>query len=163
MNMISKVKRKLWSGGPKRKVMSVASALVLVAGVAFAAWMLSAQGQAGGRIGSLQNPVITAGTPASALYPGQSAAGSLHISNPNEQALTLTSVGPGNGDVSGFDASCPATYIGLASPTGLTITVPPGAGDVEVPNLFSLASNAPQSCAGKSFSVNVAGTFKLGS
>lgn len=159
-------------GSRRRKVGATILTTVLVAGVGFAAWtIITASGSGSGKTGQLAAPTIANGTTLIGDTFPSSPAGSfnatgtltLTVTNPNTSALTLTEFTIDDDGVVGGDALCDwsilrNTYLfvkgqtsaALAAPaalqTGLTVNVPTGTTQVNIPGIIGLTSDASSGC-----------------
>lgn len=177
----------------RRKVFAAIFTSVLVAGAGFAAWtVITSSGSGAGKTGSLAAPTITNGTVLVADTFPSSPAGSFNptgtltmtIDNPNAGALTLTGFSIDDDAVVGGNAQCDfagaagrnATNLFVdgqgsaaqAAPpgvvSGLSIAVPPGSSQVNVPAIIGLTSDTPTECQNQTiqgFSITNA-TFQTG-
>jgi hypothetical protein len=156
--------------GRRRKLLAITGALALSAGVAFAAWLLTNQnGKAGGKIGHLQNVVITA-QPASdgdALLPGGDGNLVAHIDNPNTKTLFVTDVVAdptstiSNSDSVQCDPNVLASHLS-ANATGLHVAVPSGGANVTLPAALHADDSLPNMCQDTSFQYPVRLTLSTG-
>jgi hypothetical protein len=135
----------------RRKLATATAALVLVAGVAVAAWLLSSRGNGTASFGSLQNVGLSpAASTARDCFPGGTCAARLTANNPNGALLAISvasgdgSGGVGNGTPSSCVASISVNEHALATP----VPVPAGSSIIEIPNAFRIASDAPSECQG---------------
>lgn len=148
----------------KKKATAAVLALFLIAvGVGVAAWLVSADGDGGGKAGSVVAPTIAptaAGSLVGDLVPSAAGVytGSLQftVTNPNPFPLTLTTVANVDITTTNTDSgSCDgATFRAHFSKntfplTGLSIAIPASTSTpVLIPNVFRLAETAPSSCQG---------------
>jgi hypothetical protein len=108
--------------------------------------------------------VKVVGTTGSAdLLPGRAGAASFTLHNPNSFALTVDQVAPGATVVSDNAELCPSDLVSIAPtlpftlPTPVTVSPDGTSGTQSIPDLVQLASNAPSTCQGVTFTV----TFTL--
>jgi hypothetical protein len=132
-------------------------AVVLIAGWAFAQWLVDSNVTGYSRMASLQPMTsldISATIPAD-LTPGQT--GPLHFKlvNPNSNSLTVTDLLSPQWTVNGPGA-CASSNVTVTAASGLSIVVPGGSVPtaVDIPGIVSLASGAPTSCQGDLVTVN---------
>jgi hypothetical protein len=151
----------------KRKIMTVSMALavLLVAGVAFALW--TAQGTGSGRarattaVNATVNPVNCTPEPACVdLYPGYTG-GDLYftITNTNPYEITFTDMTAGAVTVdAAHAAACPASSITVQSPvTGLSLVAPANSTTAQqsINDVVSMNAAAPDGCQGASFDIQL--------
>lgn len=160
----------------KRRVVTGLLTVVLAASVGFAAWsVITTTGSGSGKTGSLTAPTITNGTTLVADTFPSSPAGSFNatgtltmtINNPNSGSLTLTSFTIDDDAVVGGNAGCdfathrndylfvkgqtnPAAAAAAMPQTGLSISVPTGTSQVNVPGIIGLTSDTDTLCQGQS-------------
>lgn len=109
-------------------------------------------------------PVTVVGTTGSAdLLPGRPGGASFTVHNPNSFGLTFDQVVPGATVVSDNAALCGSAFVSIAPtlpftlPTPVTVGPDGTSGTQFVPGLVTLASDAPSTCQGVTFTV----TFTL--
>ncbi len=108
--------------------------------------------------------VKVVGTTGSAdLLPGRAGAASFTLHNPNSFGVTFDQVAPGATVASDNDELCGSDFVSIAPtlpftlPTPVTVSPNGTSGTQFVPDLVKLASNAPSTCQGVTFTV----TFTL--
>jgi hypothetical protein len=154
--------------------------VVLAASISWAAWsVITSTGSGSGKTGSLTAPTISNGTTLVADTFPSSPAGSFNatgtltmtIDNPNAGALTLTGFTIDDDAVVGGNAQCDFgaavggvrnTYLFVkgqataaasapaVAQTGLSIAVPPGVSQVNVPGIIGLTSDTASTCQAQS-------------
>ena len=149
------------------RIVLAGAAVLALASAALAFWTSAGSGSATATAGSAQAVTVTPGTPSPNLYPGGQTDVALTISNPNpfpvhvgSLALDLARGAAGFG-VDGTHGSCDLSALSFASQTngGSGWSVPPKIGStdgslaIDLPGALSMATNAPGSCQGASFSV----------
>jgi hypothetical protein len=140
----------------------VAVAAAVLAGSAAGRWSASGGGTGSSPVGSAAAVTLSAGSPAGALFPGQSADVAVSIANPNAHRVFVgslaldTAQGTGGFAVDAGHAGC-----GLAALTYTTQTNG-GAGwfvaagsslDVQLANAVALGAGAASACQGATFTV----------
>lgn len=151
----------------KRKILtaSVAVAVLLVAGVAFALWTAVGTGSGRARattaVNATVNPVNCTPEPACIdLYPGYTG-GDLYftITNTNPYQVTFTDMTAGTVTVDAdHAAACPASSITVQSPvTGLSLVAPANSttAQLSINNVVTMIAAAPNGCQGASFDVQL--------
>jgi hypothetical protein len=155
MHIVSTRRRRLFA--------AAVGVLLLAAGVAAAAWLLTAQGPSAGRVGALKSITVTAGPAPTGILPNASGDLSVHLDSPNELPLKVVSV-TSAGDPfalmgSGALGSCSAQdlndSLAVATKTLNTpVAVAPGQSDVVLPGVVT-AGDIPSGCQNQSFTVAV--------
>lgn len=147
----------------KRLLVSTISglaAILITAGLVYAAWSASGTGNGGAAATVAQGLTVTAITPSGAaanLYPG-GPAGTVYftVANPNPYAVTITSITWGT-PTSGNPTACANSNISLApgAPTSVSISIPANgtSATIGVPGVLDLLHSAPDGCQGQSFNV----------
>jgi hypothetical protein len=142
---------------PKVAAGAIATACVLMAGVAFATWTANGSGSANARARTAQTISVTATTGTADLYPGFTQ-GDLFftLTNANPYAVQFTSMTPG-AITSSAPGACPASNLTVASASGLALDVAANAtsSTLSVADVVSLAAGAPDGCQGVTFTVAV--------
>ena len=140
-----------------RRTATVAVVLVgiLGFGVAFAAWTQTGTGFGSAKAQTAQASTIVAGLATADLYPGKTG-GNVHftVNNPNEYAVTFTSLSAGT-VTSSDEANCPAANVTVTTPVAVSITVAGGATSAlqTVSGVTNMLSTAPDGCQGVDFTV----------
>ncbi|MDX6588671.1 MAG: hypothetical protein QOI31_3144 [Solirubrobacterales bacterium] len=150
--MHSTRKRRLIGGG-------ITVAVLVAAGLAYAAWTASGTGSGTAKAGAAQalttNAVaITAGD----LYPGTNGDVKLEIVNPNPYPVQVTSVSNGSGSITaaGGIGTCTTTGVTYTNQTGLTINVPANGSQTATLDDAAHMSNASENgCQGATFTIPV--------
>lgn len=145
---------------------AAAVALLLVGGVAIAAWLASGSGTGSAKAGSLVALQVNRDTAVADLYPGTlNGAVYVKVDNPNTFPVTVTSVTIPAGTI---DAVCGVSV--NASGIGFEFAGQPtlAAGAVGVPikvtNALTMSSSSATGCQGKDFSIpGVTVTGQVGS
>lgn len=149
--------------GRKAKLAAALVVATVVAGGALAYWTNGGFGSAANSAGATQEVVISAGTPTTHLFPGESGDVALSISNPNEITVHLPSLlldpdeGTNGFGVDAGHSGCDLSSLGYTTQTngGLGWDVPTSGLVVELEDAVSLATTAPNSCQGASFEVYI--------
>jgi len=142
--------------GKKFTIIAVVIGVMLVAGVAFAAW--TASGTGSGQASSLtaQTVTVTAATGTADLYPGANGAVYFTLTNNNPYSITFTGATVGT-ITSSSPAACPSTNVvtGPGPFTGLSLQVAANAtsSTLSIPNAVSMLHSAPDGCQNKTFTV----------
>ena len=157
-------------------IVGVVVAVVLVAGVAFAAWTASGSGSGSAEAVSAQDLTTTAATPQSAqLYPGGTGDLELTINNPNPYPVRVTGVAfDATGYVDSDQASDCTDAPASTNPTGVTfngytangttepyLDVPAASGGTDGTATFTLAgtvsmdNTSANGCQGAVFDIPV--------
>lgn len=146
------------------------SVLMLGGGVAFAAWTNSGTGDANARATTATSLVVTAGTPASTLYPepaggyGDPMVGAIYttVANSNAYPVRVTTVSIGTVSVTPqAGRTCAAGSVVPTSGTPVTLATPitlaagSSATALTVPNAVRMIATAEDGCQGASFSAPV--------
>jgi hypothetical protein len=147
----------------RRRLAGLGVLLLLAAGVAAAAWLLSTTGPGAGKIGTLQSITVTAGPTGAGIMPNSSGDLAVHLNSPNEQPLKVIRV-ESTGDPfslmgSGSLGACGASDInGALAVSDKTLTTPvvvaPGQSDVVLPGVIA-AGDISNGCQGQAFTVPV--------
>jgi hypothetical protein len=128
-------------------------AIAGIASLAAAAWLTSDHGSAKGKWGKVQPITVTAAPAANeVIYPGESSAGSMTVTNPNSRPLTVVRVARNSQE------SPTGKYPGLVTvneQTNLSIPLPPGTSNIDVPGLFTAAAEVPDDAQDAEFTVPV--------
>jgi hypothetical protein len=133
-------------------------AVLVVAGVAFAAWTGTGTGSGRARALTVQAATVNPVDGVADLYPGFTG-GKVYftIQNPNPYAITFTAMTPGTVTVDAGHASCPAASITVAPATGLSLVAPANTttATLSISNAVSMAASAPDACQGASFDIQL--------
>lgn len=133
-------------------------AVIASTGTAAAYW--SGKGAGTGTAGLSNAPAIVTAdaTPTAALYPN-GPAGALYLRiNASSRPVKVTGLRQDTGrpvTVSGAPGTCSGTVITVATVGNLAITVSASAVNATVPSVVSIATNAPGSCQGATFTIPV--------
>jgi hypothetical protein len=165
-NRMSALTSRLLSTRRRKVTTAAVSMLLLGAGTALAAWLLTATGPGSGKIGSPKAVTVTATAPsadAAVLMPGSDGDLTVHLDNPNGPlkitSYTTTSRSPA---ISGLNTGCSSTdfawtwddSVNSRHTFATPIDVPQGAGDVILPHAVGLKSTAASACQGSTFSIS---------
>lgn len=143
-------------------VVLLATAIVLVAGVATAYWRTSGAGAGAAATPSPSALTLAPATPTAQLYPGGQASVVLTVSNPNPGPIRVGSLalatgqGTGGFAVDGAHSGCGLAALSFTTQTngGAGWTVPgSSAVAVTLTNALSMATSAANACQGASFTV----------
>ena len=129
-----------------------AAGVVVVAGVAYAAWTSTGAGSGSVTSTTSANSVISSSDPGTALYPGGTTTFKVKITNPNSYPVAVNSIGAGssnavNGCAAGTVTSAAVTNPGTIAAGGegtftLTATMDHDAADACKSQTFTLPLNA---------------------
>jgi hypothetical protein len=147
--MSHRIKARLFGSRRRKIATSVATVMLVGGGVALAAWLVQSVGRGSPTtVGSLSQPVVTAGAaiPGEYLLPGAAADVRFSVNNANSGSLVLTKVEDAGSGFSSFESGCPASSAMGRTLTGLSIPIQPGANTVTVPDAIELKSDAPNDC-----------------
>ncbi len=150
--MTSTRTRRLLGGG-------IALAVLVAAGLAYAAWTASGTGDGYAQAGTAEDLTTYDASWATVgdLYPGANGDVQLEIGNPNPYPIQVTSVS-GNGAItaSGGIGTCNTTGVTFTDQTGLTINVPAnGTQTATLNNAASMSNASENGCQGATFTIPV--------
>lgn len=147
---------------------SAVLAVLMGAGVAYAAWTATGTGTAGAKATTFQPLTVSAGTTTAQLYPGGSGDAVVSITNPNPFAVKITQVSqdstPGKFVSSDLSANC-TDASGSTHPTGVTLTTATGTPLASVPanstasitltGKVTMSAASDTGCQGATFAIPV--------
>jgi hypothetical protein len=139
--------------GKKATVIAVVLGVMLVAGVAFAAWTANGSGSGTAKALTAQTVTVNAVTGTADLYPGSNGKVSFTLTNSNPYSITFTNATVGT-ITSGDPTNCPASNVTANGPfSGLSLQVGANAtsGTLTIANAVAMAHSAPDGCQGVSF------------
>jgi hypothetical protein len=153
-----------------RTVLTVAAAIILLAGgsgVAYAYWDAGGIGAALGGTGTTVPITLSAGTPTAGLVPGSNASVVLTATNPNAAAVHVTSLtldptqGTSGFSVDGAHGGCTLSALSFTTQTngGSGWEVPGKVGStngtlsITLPAALAMATSAANACQGATFTV----------
>lgn len=150
-------------------VVVTAGSLMLGGGVAWAAWTNTGTGAANAKATTATALVVTAGTPASTLYPEptggypNSTVGAIYttVANPNNYPVTVTTVSVGTVSITPQAGKTCAAGSVVATAASMTLTTPvqlaanASATAVTIPSAVKMIATAEDGCQGASFSAPV--------
>ena len=146
-----------WRLPRKAVVVALVSGLVVVgAGVGYANWSASGSGSGQAKSGSAVSVTVAAATGTADLYPGASGAVFFTLNNTNPYPVRFTSATFGT--VTADDSTaCPVTNVSTTNKSGLTLDVAANttSATLSVPAAITMASNAPDGCQSRTFTVAV--------
>jgi len=131
---------------------AVAVALV-VAGVAFATWIVSGEGSGPVSSASIQ-PLSVDVAGVSNLYPGATLQSDVSVSNPNPYPVVVITI-QGRADSDCYSTSPEQPPAGTTIPAASTSNGSTQAGKLDVKVDFSMPQTAPQTCAGQQYTGSV--------
>ena len=132
-----------------------AAGVVVVAGVAYAAWTSSGSGSGSVTSTTSANSVISPVGSDHALYPGNSTTFVVKITNPNAYPVVVNSISAGSSDETGGCAAGSVTSPAVSSPTG---TIAPGA-TADYTLTATMDGNASDACKSKTFTLPLTATL----
>ena len=140
-------------------VATIFTGVLLVAGVAFAAWTASGTGSGYAKAGSIQalTTVDVSASTTATLYPGGIGDVKLSVSNPNPAPITITGVS-GNGTItSDKGAACNAsTGVTFTNQTGLSQVVPAsGTATFTLSGSAAMSTASDNACQGAIFTIPI--------
>lgn len=139
----------------KLAVTAVAALMLVSAGIAFAAWLVTGSDDATASAASVSSLGVTVTSDLSGLYPGAKKDLTLELDNPNAFPVTVTGV---TATVTGGTPSCAASNV-TATPTLPATPIVLSAGstgtDVTFDDAVMMDAAAPLACAGATFNVAV--------
>jgi hypothetical protein len=139
----------------KLVVTAVAALMLVTAGIAFAAWLVTGSDDAEATAASVTSLGVTVTSDMSGLYPTAKKDLVLKVDNPNSFPVTVTGV---TATVTGGSPSCAASNVTVTPvlPATPIVLSPTSIGtEVTFDDAVAMDAGAPLSCAGLSFNVNV--------
>ena len=143
----------------KLALTAVVTAVLVVSGIAFAAWTSTAVGSGRAASGTAVQLTVNAASGTADLFPGTTQ-GDVYftITNTNPYPVTFTSMASGSAitnTVPGDATACPPTNVTLTGATGLSFTVAANttSATLSIADVVSMASAAPDGCQGKTFEI----------
>lgn len=140
-------------------VSGVVAAILVVSGVAYAAWTSTGVGAGRASSGSAVALTVNASTGTADLYPGFTQ-GDVYftITNPNAYPVTFTTMTLGSAITNTVPAdatACPPTNVTATGATGLSLTVGANttSGQLSIANVVSMSAAAPDGCQDKTFEI----------
>ena len=146
----------------RRRIVTLATALfvIMIVGVAYAAWIADGSGQGYAQSGKVV-PISTADTveasTSSLLYPDGDADVRLQIVNDNPFNVDVSQINnlPG-GSISSDDATCDAGHeVTFANQTGEWVVPANGTLNVELPDAASMGTDSNDACQDKTFTIEL--------
>ncbi|WP_410671670.1 LEA type 2 family protein [Amycolatopsis sp. cmx-4-68] len=132
-----------------------AAGVVLVAGVAYAAWTSTGSGSGAVTSTTSASSTIGSDTTGTPLYPGAAKTFTVTVTNPNAYPVVVNSISAGSSAVTGDCAAGAVTSAAVSNPTG-TIA----AGGTGVYTLTAtMAKDAADACQGKTFTLPLTATL----
>lgn len=128
-----------------------AAGVVVVAGVAYAAWSSSGSGTGSVSSTTSVNSVISSSDSGTELYPGATTVFKVKITNPNSYPVVVNSISAGASEAAGDCAAGTVTSLGVTNPSG-TIA----AGGEGIYSLTAkMNANAADACKGQPFTLSL--------
>ncbi len=147
--------------GKRLAVLAGGLSVLLVAGVAFAAWTANGTGSGTAKALNAQTVTIVADTGTADLYPGSTGNVYFKLTNTNPYAITFDKLTAASVTSSSDEINCPNANLSINSAITLPLTVslPVGASTTSaqesIANLVKLDHGAPDGCQGKSFTISL--------
>jgi hypothetical protein len=148
--------------GKRLAVIAAGLSVVLVAGVAFAAWTANGSGSGTAKALTAQTVTIQADTGTADLYPGSNGAVYFKLNNANNPySITFNKLTAASVTSSSDEIACPNTNLSINSGITLPLTVSLAVGasttsaQESIANLVTLAHSAPDGCQGKTFTISL--------
>ncbi|WP_410586553.1 hypothetical protein [Amycolatopsis sp. lyj-23] len=132
-----------------------AAGVVLVAGVAYAAWSSSGAGTGSVTSTTSLNSAITPAGSGSALYPGGGTDFTVTVNNPNDYPVVVTSISAGSSDAVNGCAAGTVTSAAPASTTGTIAAKGSGTYTLHA----QMSSGATDACKGQTFVLPLTATL----
>ena len=152
--------------GARASVATIATGLILAAGIAFAAWTAtgSGNGYAKAKTVSALTTVDVSTSTTAQLYRGGTGDVLVRVSNPNSFPVTVTGVSGSGTITSDKGAACNAsTGVTFTDTTGLSQAVAGGStGDITLTGKAAMSSSSDNSCQGAIFTIPVTLTGTVG-
>ena len=134
-----------------------AAGVIVVSGVAYAAWLSAGSGNGSVAATTSVNSTIGSATTGTPLYPGGETDFTVTISNPNSYPVVVTSISGGASLL--VNTSCAAgtvTSIAVAAPPNTTI---PAAGSGTYTLHAKMAGSADEACKSQTFTLPLTATL----
>ena len=141
--------------------------LLMIAGIAFAAWVVNGEGDGAAQAGVVDDLVLSPGTPTDLLYPGGDPASvAVSVFNPNTYGVTITSFFQTPGELISSSAAACTTDI-----HGVTFTTANGVWEVAAGATESfvlggsvvMSVDSDKACQGSTFTIPLTVTAQSGS
>ncbi|TPG13908.1 hypothetical protein [Pedococcus bigeumensis] len=135
------------------------AALLLVGGIAYAAWSVLGAGTGAASSGTPQALGVSA-TVGGTLYPGASADVLVTVSNPNSASVTVQSLALAGAVTASAGCTTPGVTVSL--PASTTLVVPAGGNaSLNVVNGVSMTTASSSNCQGATFTIPLQATGRL--
>jgi hypothetical protein len=146
--------------GKRLGVIAAGLSLLLVAGVAFAAWTADGSGKGTATAISAKTVTVNADTGTADLYPGSKGGVYFTLTNDNPYAITFDKLTAASVFSSSDETACPKANLTIdpALPvTGLSLAVGANTTSAQesIADLVALSHGAPDGCQGKSFTISL--------
>jgi hypothetical protein len=132
-----------------------AAGVVLVAGVAYAAWTSTGAGSGSVTSTTSANSVISSSDAGAALYPGGTTTFKVKITNPNSYPVVVNSISAGTSNVVNGCAAGAVTSAAVTNPTG---TIAAG-GTADYTLTATMDHDASDACKSQTFSLPLTATL----
>ena len=130
-------------------------ALAIPAGVGYAGWSTSGNGDGAAKATSVAGLEVSAGSAVGQLYPGASGDVQFRVKNPNPYPVSVTGWTGANVRGTTDNANCGKDYFSLTGGTLATTSIPSGATvTVTVAGAVTMSDQAPDACQGVGVTVN---------
>ena len=155
-----------WLTLPAGIAATVAVAVVLAGGVAYAAWTSSGSGTATAKAGTASAPTTTtlggSAVTSGFLYPGTSGDAVIQVNNPNSYPVNVTAIAPaGAVTASGGSGTCTTTGVSFSTqnPTSGNSIGANSSATLALKNAVAMSANSDSGCQGATFTIPVTVTI----
>lgn len=136
-----------------------AVALVMSAGIAYAAWSALGNGASAAATGTPKTLGVSA-IVAGQLYPGASADILVTVSNPNSSPVTVTALALGGTVTAGAGCTTPGVTVSLPATTNLVVPAG-GSASLSVANGVAMTTASSSDCQGATFTIPLKATGQI--
>lgn len=128
--------------------------LLTVAGVVFAAWLVSGSGTGAATAGTVLPLTITPGTPSDSLYPGGSASVAVTVNNPNPFPVVITEFNL-SGPITSDSTECNTNghLVTFQNPTGSWGVPASDSATIQLDDVASMGADSADACQGATFTI----------
>ncbi|MEU5258856.1 hypothetical protein [Amycolatopsis sp. NPDC021455] len=131
-----------------------AAGVVVVAGVAYAAWTSTGAGSGSVTSTTSQDSVISSTDTGTALYPGASTTFTVKITNPNDYSVAVNSISAGSSNLVNGCAAGTVTSAAVTNPGTIA-----GKGEATFTLTATMAPTATDACKGQIFTLPLTATL----
>jgi hypothetical protein len=141
----------------RKKLVGIMTAVLLVGGVALAAWTATGTGSGYAQATSAEALTTSVATTVGDLYPNGQGDLEITINNPNDYPVAVTSIASsGPAVTSPTDAACDlATGVSLTTQNGSWYVAANGSTTLDLDNAVSMSNASDNACQGKKFVIPV--------